>query len=161
MSNIYPEFWTVRATNRPAILRPDGTSVTYAQLAQEVADFAAQLKDDPGPIALLCDGSYPQYVAYLGALNAGCPVLLMGADHAPEASNISLKYVFSARDNALQRWGGGGAAWHPDLAVLLSTSGLTGAAKWVRLSFANIAANAGSIARRWRCRFNIPTACPL
>ncbi|MFD2858368.1 AMP-binding protein [Seohaeicola zhoushanensis] len=36
-------------------------------------------------------------------------------------------------------------AWHDDLALLLSTSGSTGAAKWVRLSHANLAANANSI----------------
>lgn len=35
---------------------------------------------------------------------------------------------------------------HDDLALLLSTLGSTGATKWVRLSYCNIAANAASIA---------------
>lgn len=125
---------------------PDGTSITYAQLSKDVEDFAEKLTDDRGLFALLCDGSYRQYVAYLGALNAGCPVFLMFENQSLEACNIALKYTFSAKENVLKRIGGDTIDYHPDLAVLLSTSGSTGAAKWVRLSFANLAANSSSIA---------------
>ncbi len=123
-----------------------GQQISYRQLQDEVTAFAARLGQNPGPIALLCDGSYHQYVAYLAALNAGCPVLLMGADQTPASCGLTLRFAYDAKTDVLDTISDAPLQWHPDLAVLLSTSGSTGAAKWVRLSYANLGANAGSIA---------------
>lgn len=138
-------FWKLTPSEQPAFVHSDGACISYAELAQNVDAFAERLRADRGPIALFCDGSYRQYVAYLGALNAGCPVLLMEADQSVETCSIALKYTYAAQEDRLTQHSNGADEWHPDLAVLLSTSGSTGAAKWVRLSFANLSANAQSI----------------
>lgn len=139
-------FWQIKRSKQPAIILPDGTSINYDQLRDQVDDFIKRIVGDPGPLAILCDGSYRQYVAYLAALNSGCPVLLMGQDQAPEKSSITVRYSYSPKDDDLRRLSDQSLEWDPDLAVLLSTSGSTGSAKWVRLSHANITANANSIA---------------
>lgn len=139
-------FWNITRSDRPAFITPDGSIVSYAKLADDIAEFVGRLEFRPGLIGIQCDGSYSQYVAYLAALNSGSPVLLLGPDHAPEQTGLSLSYLYSAKTDRLERLPGGAGDWHPDLAVLLSTSGSTGEAKWVRLSFANIQANAISIA---------------
>ena len=52
-------------------------------------------------------------------------------------------------------------ALHPDLAVLLSTSGSTGSPKMVRLSFQNLAANAAAIAAYLGLGESERAMCPL
>src|SRR5690606_31017030 len=89
-------------------------------------------------------------VAYLGALRAGHPVLLLPAG----ASELNRRLLDIYRPDAHLAWEGN--AWqltihpqnarlHPDLALVLPTSGSTGASKLVRLSQSAIRANAASI----------------
>src|SRR5690606_13557461 len=88
-------------------------------------------------------------VAYLACLRAGWPVILVAEGQGSEESSIASTY----QPNVIVRAEGARArlAWtepaamRPELAVLLSTSGTTGAAKLVRLSRENLQANAASI----------------
>lgn len=140
------DFWRIARTESPAFFRPDGTFVSYRQLGEDVEAFSERIAPMPGPIGIQCNGDYRQYVAYLAALNSRCPVLLMAEDQSADKTGLSLMYLYSPATDELVHFDGGAPAWHPDLAVLLSTSGSTGAAKWVRLSFQNIGSNAASIA---------------
>ena len=140
-------FWEISPSEEVAFVLPDLSAVTYAQLSADISAFQERLKAPKGLIGVLCDGEYLQYVAYLGALGAGCPVALMQEGQSPESTGLSLRYFYSPGEDDLRSYSLDRVPeWHPDLALLLSTSGSTGASKWVRLSFDNLAANAASIA---------------
>ena len=140
------EFWGPPTSERTAFVLPDGSSVDYAGLAADIAAFRDRLTLGNGLIGLRCSGHYRQYVAYLAALQAQCPVLLLSEDQGAH-TGLTLSYLYDAAEDRLETFESVTApAYHPDLAVLLSTSGSTGAAKWVRLSYANLDANARAIA---------------
>ncbi|MFJ2836695.1 AMP-binding protein [Nocardia sp. NPDC087230] len=120
--------------------------VTYAQLADRVAEFSARLGPARRLVALTAANDIDSLVAYLGALDAGCVVLLTGelsgelaATYDPDVVVEGGRIVAERADPAHEL--------HPELALLLSTSGSTGSPKLVRLSAANLLANADSIAR--------------
>lgn len=140
------DFWIIRKSDSPAFFLPDGSSISYRELGEDVDAFSRKLAAERGLIGIQCDGHYRQYVAYLAALNAGCPVLLLGENQTAPSTHLSLSYLYAPATDDLTRFDTEKPSWHPDLAVLLSTSGSTGSAKWVRLSHRNIASNAASIA---------------
>ncbi|WP_446222751.1 AMP-binding protein [Nocardia sp. IBHARD005] len=119
--------------------------VTYAQLGDRVAEFSAGLGPVRRLVALTAGNDLDSLVAYLGALDAGCVVLLTGeltgelaATYDPDVI-IDRGRVVTDRAQSAHRL-------HPELALLLSTSGSTGSPKLVRLSAHNLTANAESIA---------------
>ena len=137
-----------------------GDSISYATLharATALAKDLAHATSVPGGrglvfVAAALDVS--TIVAYLAALQAGHAVFLFDA-----AAHTSLQDELRARyrpdvvlttvgaDLHIERCPGDPARTiHPELAVLLSTSGTTGSPKLVRLSFDNLLANARSIA---------------
>jgi acyl-CoA synthetase (AMP-forming)/AMP-acid ligase II len=126
---------------------PDG-GLTYADLAQRVQGMADRL----GPVRrlVMVEGAndVESVVAYLGALAAGCPVLLTGPGAARDllASAYSPDVVWSPAGGLVEHRAEPAVELHPDLALLLSTSGTTGSPKLVRLSRDNLLANARSIA---------------
>lgn len=91
--------------------------------------------------------------AYLACWHRGLPVLLTPRGDAYALDRLRAQF----RPAALLREENGyapeiaenaaDAPIHPDLALMLSTSGSTGDAKCVKLSHANVAANAESIAQ--------------
>ncbi len=130
-----------------AIIADSGERLTYDELADRVDVFAARL----GPVRRLllieASNSLEAVTAYLAGLAGGHAVIL-----AAEASEALLKLF---RPDAIYRAGPSGWALaltepegrlHPDLALMLSTSGTTGATKLVRLSADAVDANAASIA---------------
>ena len=133
-----------------ALVDHDGTEVTYGELADLVDDTASRLGSSRRLVHLVGAGDLSSVVWYLGALQAGHAVLLTGPDHADAMGAVH-------RPDVVVRTVGGDATvdervretahdLHPDLALLLSTSGSTGSPKVVRLSHRNIDANATSIA---------------
>ncbi len=120
----------------PAIITGEG-SLTYAELAALVERRALEL-DDPGRLLLLEMAiDLPSVVTYLAALALHRPVVVV----TPGAHEDIVRRYRPAWDAVTPA-----PAPHPDLAVLLSTSGSTGSPKLVRLSRDNIVANARSIA---------------
>lgn len=138
--------------DRCALLDESGRRMTYAQLAIEADAFAAKLDDRVRIVAIDARRRTDAIIAYLGTLRRGLPALMFEAtaktdamldQYAPEAvyrfDNVAQAYVLTMSDNSRH------PAPHPDLAVLLSTSGSTGSAKLVRLSGENLQSNALSI----------------
>lgn len=115
--------------------------------------FAASLPDDVRLLAVEARNRAEAVAAYLGALRANVPVIMHSGGAA--ADHILDRYQPDAR-YALDRASGGWrleitltpweCAPHPELALLLSTSGSTGSPKLVRLSATALDANAQSIA---------------
>ncbi|WP_336716421.1 non-ribosomal peptide synthetase [Arthrobacter sp. USHLN218] len=142
-----------RYSDRPAVLTADG-ALTYRDLADRVEDVAGRL----GPVrrlaVLAAANDVDSLTAYLAALSAGHPLILVPADKP-----AALESVLAAYDpDVIMRSGSGEPVLHerragtrhelhPELALLLSTSGSTGSPKLVRLSQENVQSNAEAIAR--------------
>ncbi|GAA3227409.1 AMP-binding protein [Actinocorallia longicatena] len=99
----------------------------------------------PGPLVLSAATDVRTALWYLGAVLAERPVILL--DPALPAGAFAERFGAAAvLDSGGITERGPGAACHPDLAVLLATSGSTGDPKLVRLSRRAVTANAESIA---------------
>ena len=133
------------------------SAIYYSELAGRADKFCAEISSGlpaavTRPLILLeAVNESEAIIAYLGALRARWPVILVAEGATGDESQIVQAY----RPNVILRRAAGwqpafasadAIEMHPDLAVLLSTSGTTGAAKLVRLSRQNIAANAAAIA---------------
>ena len=135
-----------RHGDRPAV-RTSDEELTYLDLADRAAGVADRL--GPTRRLVLVEGSnrLDSLVAYLGALTAGHVVLLAdpGRDHAELLERYDPDVVLTT-DEWVERRDGTAHDLHPDLSLLLSTSGSTGSPKLVRLSESNLVANATAIA---------------
>ena len=132
--------------DRIAVLT-DATTLTYRDLAGQVADVAAELGDTRRLVLVGTHNDLSTLVHYLGALAGDHVVLPMSPGHGH--SGVLRAYdpdVVIDRDGIHERRQGSAHRLHPDLALLLSTSGSTGSPKLVRLSRCNLVANARAIA---------------
>lgn len=134
-----------RHGNRPALHTPDG-SISYAALARHVAAARADLEALAGParqlVRLRPAPTVDFVVAWLASLTGEHATLLTHNDALARAYTSSVEYD----DREWRSTGAPAPAVHPDLRLLLSTSGSTGSPKLVRLSQANLDANATAIA---------------
>lgn len=162
-----------RDGSRPAVYDAGReTWWTWGELHAAVRQAAAALdRDEKALVFLPCHNDARTLVAYLAALEAGHAVALLDAKTtADQAEALCRRYapelLLGGDAEAWADCGGrrvgevpvgedpltiralatDAAAPHPDLAVLLSTSGSTGSPKLVRLSRRNVEANARSIA---------------
>lgn len=125
---------------------PDGLErITYAQLAARVEEYARQLGANRRLVALAARNDIDSLVAYLGALSAGCVVLLTAEITSELLDTYDPDVVIDAGPPDIRR-ARSAHRLHPELALLLSTSGSTGSPKLVRLSAANLMSNADAIA---------------
>jgi acyl-CoA synthetase (AMP-forming)/AMP-acid ligase II len=131
--------------NRIALIASD-EEISYAGLAGRVDALARQLGDQPRLVLLAGANTVDAIVAYLAALAGGHPLLLVPGDRS-YASTVAAYDPDVVIDGRIeQRRPGTAHPVHPELALLLTTSGSTGSAKLVRLSHENLQANAESIA---------------
>lgn len=134
-------------TDRIALVSEDGSQLSYAELAQRADAFAARLGTEPRLVALGVRNDADSIIAYLGCLRGRHPVLLLasGDSHTRILEQFQPDASWDALTGALTLAGQPQGGLHPDLAVLLSTSGSTGSPKLVRLSYEAVASNAASI----------------
>ena len=85
-------------------------------------------------------------MAYLGALAGRHPVLMAGPGSLASLTTAYDPDVVIGPGGVTERRARTTHDLHPDLALLLSTSGTTGSPKLVRLSHDNLVANATAIA---------------
>ncbi|WFU48585.1 non-ribosomal peptide synthetase [Sinorhizobium terangae] len=132
---------------RPALLFPGGRTVSYRDLAERVDRQASHWRGERGLVLLEADLSEHAIIAYLAALKAGHAIAIQGPG-TPDRTFLEPEFCYRRCDGRwrTERLAGSKSQLHPDLAVLLSTSGSTGHGKCVRLSAANIQSNAHSIA---------------
>ncbi len=131
----------------------DGLTLTYSGLARRVDDVAATLGPTRRLVLLAGGNRLDTLVTYLACLHAGHVVLLIGDHDAEHVDALVQAYdpdVVAADQpggwRLTERRTGSAHDLHPELALLLSTSGSTGSPKLVRLSAANLQANAEAIA---------------
>lgn len=133
-----------------------GARVTAGEILAAAEAFRLEFRGSRYLALLLCDGSVAAYRDFLALVEARVPVALI--DNATDSEALSrlveayspVVMVDPAHDgSALPRVTGpvgrGAQDIHEDLAVLLTTSGSTGSAKFVRLSADNVKTNAEQI----------------
>ena len=140
----------------PALLFSAETVLTYADIARRIERFAPRLGEAKKLIAIEGRNSEHSIIAYLSALAYGHAVALLppGREQIWQEFHETFDphFVFRERDGRwrLEANEASETELHPDLALLLATSGSEGRAKWVRLSYENLSANARSIANYLR-----------
>jgi acyl-coenzyme A synthetase/AMP-(fatty) acid ligase/peptidoglycan/LPS O-acetylase OafA/YrhL len=135
-----------------ALIDEQERAIDYTSLAAFADAAVSALGSRRRLIAIEAENELAPIGAYLGALRAGHVVLLANAGGAAAESRMARQF----QPEAVFRRGaeGWGFEWrdappcdlHPDLAVLLSSSGSTGSPKLIRLSHDNLRSNARAIA---------------
>ena len=164
-------FWDLDAasSSTPAVF-DDGQRrwFTYGELRAAADAVAEQLGPSKRLVFLFAGNGFAPLAAYLGALRGGHAVFLATADLDAELGTHLIEIYgpdviwpaervppgMPLRSHAVPGVGelgvleatGDAQPLHPDLAVLLSTSGTTGSPKLARLSYGSVQANAASIA---------------
>ena len=131
-----------------AVVTDEG-SIRYDELARRVAERVADIGAGRRLVLIETRNEVDPLVTYLAALAGGHVALLVAPDTADDLiesydPDVVLR---SAASNLEHRRSGTRHDLHPELALLLSTSGSTGSPKLVRLSRRNLESNAESIAR--------------
>jgi len=181
------EFWKLAQSDGTlaVIDARSGKVWNYAQLSKDAARIQAALptlgRKSLGLV--ITQNRYECLAAYLAALNAGSALILLDASLDDELLGNFLQayqpdWIFTAKSD-IQLAGYRKSASrepglftgeqpldieiHPDLALLLNTSGSTGSPKLVRLTLKNLAANADSIATylQLRSRERAITSLPM
>lgn len=132
-----------------AVITDDGRSVSYAELKTLTEDWHSEILPR-SLVFLLVGNSLESLVAYVACLNRGVVPLMLDAKIDGE---LLARFRESYRPNWIVNCVTGEVSsvsescldLHPDLALLLTTSGSTGSPKLVRQSYSNIAANTASI----------------
>ena len=150
-----------------ALIEGDELEITYADLHQKVANFS-RLFSSKHLIFIIGDNDIATIVAYLSSIDSGIvPLLLSSKTNQGQIDNLikiyKPRYIFQKIDlntnkayslassfkgysfflrNVLEE-----IELHPDLTLLLSTSGSTGSPKLVRLTKKNLISNAISISK--------------
>jgi long-chain acyl-CoA synthetase len=128
-----------------------GESWSYRRLTDAATSLARELETGRRELVFcFCRRDAPSVIAYLAGIAAGHAVALLD-DEVPAPLQAGLlerfRPAFVIRPSlSVERLNTTGIDIHPELQVLLSTSGTTGSPKFVRLTGANLDANAQSIA---------------
>lgn len=151
-------FWNEHFIGENTAIITPTESYTYDQILLKADQI--NLKSKNKEIALLlCENTIETVVSYISILNQRHVVILMDANINKEflyfvINEYHPKWIFG--DVEIEGYEQGDKFWvrnmnaknviiHPDVAILLSTSGTTGNPKFVKLSYNNIEANARSI----------------
>jgi len=139
-------FWNdlARHGDHPALFTSDGR-VSYADLGERVERRMERLSTTRRLVLLAGANQVDALVDYLACLVGGHPAILVPGDHRGNLDAMLAAYdpdVVLDRGDLDERRPGTRHDLHPDLALMLSTSGSTGSPKLVRLSAANLASNA-------------------
>lgn len=136
---------------QPALILESGEFISYTSLSRISDQTYFTSKIPQGTlVAIECINALASIAGYLGALRNHYPVLLVDAQSPSDIrerlyAHFKIAFVLSSTGE-WRKTGHKGCHVHPNVALLLSTSGSTGSSKLVRLATTAIDANALSIA---------------
>ena len=128
-------------------------TISYAELDDLVRTTGRRLGSGRRLILLHGHNTVESIVAYLAALRSGHPVILVDGTRQDQFGELCERFdpdVVIAPQGWQERRTDSRHTLHPDLRLLLSTSGSTGSPKLVRLSATNLTSNASAIAEYLR-----------
>lgn len=133
-------------------LRDGDQVLTYAEALAHGRELVADLGAERRLVILRCTLTADAVAAYVALLDAGHVPLLLEADLSEElvaalAQRYRVAAIVAPGEPIAWRHEAEAPALHPDLALLLTTSGSTGSPKLVRLSRRGVVANAEAIAQ--------------
>ncbi|MDI6538468.1 AMP-binding protein [Pantoea ananatis] len=156
-------FWRIEQHDprQLAVIDDSGLRWRYAELLTEVTQMEGRLKSGL-LIFILCRNTTATLIGYLACLRCGAVPLLLDADldstHLAElittyrpaflwapTGQVQGESHYQTLDYQLTATGKAPQQLHPQLALLVTTSGSTGSPKLVRLSQQNLQSNATSI----------------
>ena len=146
--------------NDVALIESNGSILTYSDLYKNVSEFTTFF-DDKHLVFIVGENNFATIVCYLSAVESGMvPLLLSSMINQNQLNNLidvyKPKYIFQKESrpsndlNLLSSFGEYGLfigsksksiKLHPNLALLLTTSGSTGSPKLVRLTKKNLISN--------------------
>jgi acyl-CoA synthetase (AMP-forming)/AMP-acid ligase II len=132
----------------PALLCDDEV-LCYADLDARIEAALGRLGRERQLVLLQGENTIESVVNYLAALRAGHPVILVDGARSDNLGDLCARFdpdTVIGPDRWQERRPAPRHALHPDLRLLLSTSGSTGSPKLVRLSSTNLQSNAAAIA---------------
>lgn len=162
-------FDLIQFKDNTAVITDKGERLTYGELDEQATNFAKAVKDK-GLLICLCENRLGSLVGHVGCLKYHIPIVLLdGGKDAASIKNLVDIYqpeylwlledrigdyegeqVYSYANYVLLRMSYASEfekpEINPELALCLTTSGSTGSPKFVRLSLANVKANAEQIA---------------
>ena len=124
-------------------------TISYAELDDLVCAAGRRLGSRRRLILLHGQNTVDSVVTYLAALRGGHPVILVDGGRQHQFEELCERFdpdLVVASQGWQERRAESRHALHPDLRLLLSTSGSTGSPKLVRLSATNLSSNASAIA---------------
>lgn len=142
-----------RHGDAPALVRTGQPDISHAALDARARAFARRLGPGRRLVAIEAAATVEAVAAWLGVVIGGHAAVLLPPDDAAARDDIARRFQPDATfARVAGRWRltldpRPKPALHPDLALVLMTSGSTGQGKGVRLSRAALTANALSIAR--------------
>ena len=151
----------------PALIADTGATITYREL-EALSGELEQAAGERAPVMFVCRNSTGALAGYAAMMNRGCPVLPVSVELPAEMRKELMKVyrpgfvllpeemrgeypamreIFGIRDYTLLKTNYTELfPIHPDLGLLIPTSGSTGSAKFVRQSRENLRRNAAAIA---------------
>ncbi len=141
--------------NRCAFTQEDGSEISYQKLLDHAMDLSARIRNEKSLIVVYCKQNIATVIGYLAARLGGHTALLLDNQLNEHLTNTLIAtyqpdYLWQPTDDGTQYElvclnKDSHYYLHPDLSLLLSTSGSTGSPKLVKLSERNLLANATSI----------------
>ncbi len=145
-----------------ALFLDDNEQISYSELAGKVAALVRIFPAEKQLVFILSEIHVQTIVAYLAALRAGQAAVLLNANMDASAFDLLLQqyqpewifeavqtghsYEYKENGHGLRRTHyRDNSTIHPDVALLLSTSGTTGSSKMVKLTKENLYHNAAAI----------------